>query len=118
MTTMRNFVQLIGNVGNDPEVRTFGNGGKVVRLNLATNEFYTNEKGERVEDTTWHRIVAWGKLAERMEKVIKKGALIALTGKLTNNQWEDKEGQKRSTTEVTLSDFMLMGITEKKPSNE
>lgn len=118
MTTMRNFVQLIGHAGNDPEVRTFGNGGKVVRLSVATNEFYNNEKGERVEDTTWHRLVAWGKLAERVEKMVKKGALVAVTGKLTNSQWEDKDGQKRYTSEVTLSDIMLMGNNEKKSSNE
>ncbi|HMM11434.1 MAG TPA: single-stranded DNA-binding protein [Bacteroidales bacterium] len=114
---MRNFVQLIGHAGNDPEVRTFGNGGKVARLNVATNESYKNDKGERVEETTWHRLVAWGKLAERIEKAVKKGSLVAVTGKLTNNQWEDKDGQKRYTTEVTLSDFMLMGSLEKKAEN-
>ncbi len=118
MTTMRNFVQLIGHAGNDPEVRTFGKDGKVARLNVATKEFFNNEKGERVEETTWHRLVAWGKLAERMEKVVKKGAHIAVTGKLTNNQWEDKDGQKRFNTEVTINDFMLMGSTDKKPANE
>lgn len=114
---MRNFVQLIGHAGNDPEVRTFGNSGKVVRLNVATNEFYTNEKGERVEDTTWHRIVAWGKMAERIEKQVKKGTHVALTGKLTNNQWQDKDGQKHYTTEVTVNDFMLIGNGEKKDRN-
>lgn len=114
MTTMKNFVQLIGHAGNDPEVRTFGSGAKIARLNVATNEFYINEKGERVEETTWHRLVAWGKLAERVEKTVKKGAHVAITGKLTHNQWENKEGQKHTSTEITLSEFILLGGADKK----
>jgi len=109
MTTMRNSVQLIGNAGNDPEVKTFGNDRKVARLNVATNEYYTNEKGERVKETQWHRVVAWGKIAERIEKNLKKGQEIALSGKLTTNNWEDKEGNKRQTVEVVINELILKG---------
>jgi len=108
MNTMKNRVQLIGHVGNDPEVKAF-EGGKVANLTLATNENYTNAKGEKVENTEWHRITAWGKTAEIIEKFVTKGKEIAIEGKLSHRSYDDKEGNKRYITEVVISDLMLLG---------
>ena len=108
MNTLRNRVQLIGHVGNDPEVKTF-EGGKVANLNIATNENYTNAKGEKVEHTEWHRLTAWGKTAEIIEKFVSKGKEIAIEGKLSTRSYDDKEGNKRYITEVIISDVLLLG---------
>ena len=108
MNTLKNRVQLIGHVGNDPEVKTF-EGGKVANLNIATNENYTNAKGEKVEHTEWHRLTAWGKTAEIIEKFVTKGKEIAIEGKLSTRSYDDKEGNKRYITEVIISDVLLLG---------
>ena len=106
---MKNKVQLIGNVGNDPEIKTFDGGKKVVNFTLATNESYKNEKGEKVEQTEWHRVSAWGKTAEIIEKFVTKGKEIAIEGKLTHRSYDDKNGEKRYITEVVASDVLLLG---------
>ncbi len=108
MNTMKNRVQLIGHVGNDPEVKSF-EGRKVANLNIATNEFFTNKKGEKVEQTEWHRLVAWGTAAEIIEKYVTKGKEIAIEGKLSTKSYDDKEGNKRYITEVVISEIMLFG---------
>lgn len=108
MNTMKNRVQLIGHVGNDPEVKTF-EGGKVANFTIATNDSYTNKKGEKVEQTEWHRLVAWDKNAEIIEKFVTKGKEIAIEGKLTSRSYDDKEGNKRYITEVVVNDIMLLG---------
>ncbi len=108
MNTMKNRVQLIGHVGSDPEVKTF-EGGKVANLNIATNDSYTNKKGEKVEQTEWNRLVAWDKNAEIIEKFVTKGKEIAIEGKLTSRSYDDKEGNKRYITEVVVNDIMLLG---------
>jgi len=108
MNTMKNRVQLIGHVGNDPEVKTF-EGGKVANLSIATHEYFTNKKGEKVEETHWHKIVAFGKTAEIIEKFVVKGKEIAIEGKLSSRSYDDKEGNKRYITEVVVSDLMLLG---------
>lgn len=108
MNTMKNRVQLIGHVGSDPEVKTF-EGGKVANLNIATNDSYTNKKGEKVEQTEWHRLVAWDKNAEIIEKFVTKGKEIAIEGKLTSRSYDDKDGNKRYITEVVINDIMLLG---------
>jgi single-strand DNA-binding protein len=108
MTTMNNTVQLIGHAGIDPEVKTFGNDRKVARLTLATNDYYYNNQGERVEETHWHRLVAWGKVAERVGESVKKGSKIAISGKLTTNTWEDKQGAKKQTVEVVITEILPM----------
>ena len=108
MNTMKNRVQLIGHVGNDPEVKTF-EGGKVANLTIATNDSYTNKKGEKVEQTEWHRLVAWDKNAEIIEKFVTKGKEIAIEGKLTSRSYDDKDGNKRYITEVVVNDIMLLG---------
>lgn len=109
MNAMRNKVQLIGNVGNDPEIKTFDGGKKVVNFTLATNESYKNEKGEKVEQTEWHKITAWGKIADIIEKYVTKGKEIAVEGKLTHRSYEDKNGEKRFITEVVANDVLLLG---------
>jgi single-strand DNA-binding protein len=109
MYNMRNKVTLIGNLGNTAEVKTFEGEKKMARVSIATNETYKNKKGERVTDTTWHNIVAWGSLASILEKYTQKGSEVAVEGKLVNRNYTDKEGIKRYTTEIHLSDLLLLG---------
>jgi len=105
---MKNKVQLIGHVGQEPEVKTV-NGKKVANITLATNDFYYNDKNEKVEQTEWHRIAAWGKTAEIIEKYVTKGKEIAVEGKLTHRSYDDKEGNKRYLSEVLISEILLLG---------
>jgi single-strand DNA-binding protein len=109
MSTLRNKVQLIGHVGNDPEIKTFDGGKKLAKLAIATNESYKNDKGEKVEETQWHNLVAWGKTAEIIEKYVVKGKEIAIEGKLTHRSYEDKNGEKRYVTEVVIDEVLLLG---------
>ena len=109
MSTLRNKVQLIGNVGQDPVITTLESGKKVAKVSLATNEHYTNSKGEKVTDTQWHNVVAWGKAAEIIEKYVAKSKELAITGKLTSRSYEDKDGVKRYVTEITASEILLLG---------
>ncbi|MGK4566371.1 single-stranded DNA-binding protein [Flavobacterium sp. 3HN19-14] len=109
MNALKNKVQLIGHVGNDPEVKIIGEGRKVANLTLATNDVYKNDKGEKVEETQWHRIVAWGKVAEIIEKYVNKGKEIAIEGKLTHRRYDDKNGEKRYLTEVVVNELLLLG---------
>lgn len=105
---MKNKVQLIGHVGQEPEVKTVNN-KKVANLTIATNDYYYNDKGEKVEQTEWHRITAWGKPAEIIEKYVDKGKEVAIEGKLTHRSYEDKEGNKRYVTEVLVNEVVLLG---------
>ncbi|WP_264525710.1 single-stranded DNA-binding protein [Flavobacterium sp. N502536] len=108
MNAMKNRVQLIGNVGNDPEIKTLENGKKLAHLNIATNEKYTNDKGQKVEQTEWHRVTAWGKTAEIIEKFVVKGKEVAVEGKLTHRSYDDKNGEKKFITEVVVSEILLL----------
>ncbi|MCV2485504.1 single-stranded DNA-binding protein [Flavobacterium sp. B11] len=108
MSAIRNKVQLIGNVGNDPEIKTLESGRKLAHLTIATNEIYRNDKGEKVEQTEWHRITAWGKTAEIIEKYVVKGKEIAVEGKLTHRSYDDKNGEKRYITEVVVNEILLL----------
>ena len=108
MNAMKNKVQLIGNVGQDPEVKTFEGGKKVASLTIATNEYYKNEKGEKIEDTQWHRVTAWGKLADLIEKYVTKGKEIGVEGKLVHRSYDDKDVIKRYITEVVINDILLL----------
>ncbi len=112
MSTLKNKVQLIGNVGQDPTITNLENGKKVVRLSLATNENYKNSNGEKQTDTNWHNIVAWGKTTEIIEKYVSKGKEIAVSGKLTSRSYETKEGEKRYVTEVVVNEILLLGSNE------
>tara|TARA_R110002096_G_scaffold99387_1_gene220188 strand:- start:1305 stop:1643 length:339 start_codon:yes stop_codon:yes gene_type:complete len=112
MSTLRNKVQLIGHVGQEPTITNLDNGKKVVRLSLATNEQYKNGQGEKQTDTNWHSLVAWGKTADIIEKYVTKGKEIAIEGKLTSRSYEDKDGIKRYVTEVVVSEILLLGNAE------
>lgn len=109
MNTLRNKVQLIGNLGNDPEIINLDSGSKLAKFSIATNESYKNSQGEKVVDTQWHNVVAWGKIAEIIENFVTKGKEIAIEGKLTTHSWEDKEGLKRYTTEVVCNELLMLG---------
>ena len=109
MNAIKNKVQLIGHVGQEPEIKTFDGGKKVANITIATNESYTNNKGEKVENTEWHRITAWGKVADLIEKYVIKGKEIAIEGKLTHRSYDDKDGQKRYVTEVIANELLLIG---------
>ena len=108
MGTLRNSVHLIGRPGADPEIKVFSDNRKVARFALATNERYYNEKNELVEDTQWHNIVARGRIAVMVEKMVKKGRLMALEGTLRTRQYEDKDKNKRFITEIYMDEFMLI----------
>ena len=108
MNAMKNKVQLIGNVGNEPEVKTFGEGKKVANITIATNDYYINDKGEKVEQTEWHRVSAWGKTVDIIEKLLTKGSHVAIEGKLTHRSYDDKDGNKRYITEVVANELVLL----------
>lgn len=109
MNSLRNKVQLIGNLGNDPEMVTLENGSKLAKFSIATNETYKNGTGEKVTDTQWHNIVAWGKTAEIVEKYLVKGKEVAVEGKLINRSYENKEGEKRYITEIKCNELLMLG---------
>lgn len=112
MSTLKNKVQLIGNVGQEPTITNLESGKKVVRFSLATNEHYKDAKGEKQTDTNWHNVVAWGKTAEIIEKYVTKGKEIAIEGKLTARSYDDNEGIKRYVTEVLVGEILLLGNIE------
>jgi single-strand DNA-binding protein len=109
MYALKNKVQLIGNLGNTPEVKTIESGKKLARFSVATNESYRNAKGEKVTETTWHNLVAWGKVAEIAEKYLTKGKEVAIEGKLINNSYTDKDGNKKYSTEVQVNEILMFG---------
>ncbi|AXY73835.1 single-stranded DNA-binding protein [Paraflavitalea soli] len=109
MYALRNKVQLIGYVGIEPEVRLTEKRKKWVRFSLATHETYRNAQGEKVTETQWHHLVAWGKVAEIVEKYLLKGKEVAVEGKLVNRSYTDKDGIKRYTTEILVSEVLLLG---------
>jgi single-strand DNA-binding protein len=109
MKTLRNSVQLIGNLGMDPEVKETTNGRKLAKLSLATTETYRNKQGEKVSDTQWHNLIIWGGLADIAQKFLKKGKQIAVEGKLTNRNYDDKEGKHRYITEIIVNDLVMLG---------
>ena len=109
MSAIKNKVQLIGNLGNDPEIINLESGKMLAKFTIATNESYKNNKGEKVTDTQWHNVVAWGKTAEIIEKYLTKGKEVAIEGKLTSRSYETKEGEKRYITEVVCSELLMLG---------
>lgn len=109
MNAMRNKVQLIGHVGQEPEIKTFDGGKKVANITIATNDYYINDKGDKVEQTEWHKVTAWGKVADIIEKYVDKGKEIAIEGKLTHRSYDDKDGNKRYVTEVVANEILLIG---------
>lgn len=106
---LRNKVQLIGNLGNDPEILILDSGKKLAKFSIATNETYKNAQGEKVTDTQWHNVVAWNKTADIIEQYVTKGREIAIEGKLTSRSYDDAEGIKRYVTEVVCNELLLLG---------
>jgi single-strand DNA-binding protein len=104
-----NKVILIGNLGRDPEVRYTQNGTAVANFTLATNEVWTDKGGERQERTEWHRIVVWGKQAEIVREYLSKGRQVYVEGSLQTRQWDDREGNKRTTTEIKAARVLMLG---------
>ena len=107
MKSLRNSVQLIGWLGKDPEVKQY-NDRKKASFSIATTDVYKNQKGEKVEDTQWHNVVIWGKLAGIAEKYLKKGAEVCVEGKLVHRVYESN-GEKRYITEVSVNDLVMLG---------
>ena len=103
---------LVGNVGKDPEIRHLEGGTSVARFTLATSETYKNKSGEIVTNTEWHNIVAWRQLADLADKFIRKGRQIYVEGKITNRQFDDKDGNKRYITEIVADNIRLLGKKE------
>ena len=112
MNILRNNVRLIGRLGQDPEIRQLDKGNKVASFSLATGEQYTDKEGNKKDTTEWHNIVAWGNLAERCEKYLKKGKEVAIDGRLTYRNWEDKSGSKHTTAEVVINELMFIGTKQ------
>lgn len=109
MYALKNKVQLIGNLGKAPEVKDIENGTKMARFSMATNETFTGRTGRKETQTTWHNVVAWGKVAEIAEKFLTKGKEVAIEGKLVNRTYIDKDGVKRYVTEVQVNELLLIG---------
>lgn len=109
MYALKNKVQLIGNLGKAPEVINTENGKKIARFSLATNESYRNAQGEKVTDTQWHNVVAWGKTAALAEKYLQKGTEVAVEGKLVSRSYVAKDGNKKYITEIQVSEILLFG---------
>jgi single-strand DNA-binding protein len=111
MKSLRNSVKLIGHVGKDPEVKTFGDRTKAA-FSIATTDNYKNAKGEKVEDTQWHNLVIWGKLADIAGKYVKKGSEVAVEGKLVHRVYETDKGEKRYITEINVNELEMLGAKQ------
>lgn len=109
MSNLRNSVQLIGRLGKDPEVRTFDSGKKMATFSIATSDFYKNQKGEKIQETQWHNLVIWGKLADVAGQYLKKGNEVAIEGKLIHRSYETSTGEKKYITEINVNDLVMLG---------
>jgi single-strand DNA-binding protein len=110
MNTLKNSVRLVGNLGMDPEVKSFDNNRKLAKIAIATNETYKNDKGEKVTDTQWHNLILWGAQAQLAGDLLRKGDEIAIEGKLASRSYVDKDGNKRYVTEVVVNEFLKIGL--------
>jgi single-strand DNA-binding protein len=108
MNALRNRVQLIGRLGQDPEIRTLESGKKVAHFNLATNESYKNADGAKIDETTWHSIVAWNGLAELSSKFLSKGREVCIEGRISYRSYTDKNGNQKNVTEIVASDLVML----------
>jgi single-strand DNA-binding protein len=113
MNTLKNKVQLIGHLGAAPEVKTLDNGNTIARMRIATNETYKNAQGEKVTDTQWHTVIAWGKTAEIAGRYLGKGSEVVIEGRLTYREYTAQDGQKRTSAEIIVNELVMM---DKKPS--
>jgi single-strand DNA-binding protein len=110
MNSLRNSVRLVGNLGMDPEVKSFENNRKLAKIAIATNETYKDDKGERITDTQWHNCILWGVQAQLAEDLLKKGDEVAVEGKLSSRSYVDKDGNKRYVTEIVVNEFLKIGL--------
>ncbi len=113
MNNLNNKVQLLGRIGTDIDVRKFDSGNIKASFRMATSEIYKDAQGNKQEETQWHNIVAWGKLAEIIEKYTQKGAEIMIEGKLVYRSWETSTGEKKYFTEIETKDMRLLGSAQK-----
>jgi len=104
-----NKVILVGRLGRDPETRYTGGGQAVANFSVATDETYKDRNGERQKRTEWHKIVVWGKQAEIAQQYLKKGSLVFIEGRIQSREWQDKEGQKRTSFEIVANNFRMLG---------
>lgn len=112
MNALRNKVMLVGNLGQDPDIKTLEGGKKVVHFTLATKEDYKNSEGQKVKETTWHNITAWNGLAEIASKYLKKGNEVLVEGRLVYRTYEDKQGATKYVTDIVLNDLLLLRSTK------
>lgn len=115
MNSLVNKVHLIGNLGKDFEIKEFENGKKLAKGSMATTAYFKNAEGERVSDTQWHNLIAWGKLGEIMEQYTQKGSKVAIDGKIEYSSYEDKEGAKKVYTQIVVNDFLNLTKKEELP---
>jgi single-strand DNA-binding protein len=108
MNTLKNSVRLVGNLGMDPELKSFDNDKKLARVSMATNECYKNDKGEKVTETQWHNLVLWGVQAKLAGDFLRKGDEVAIEGKLANRNYTDKDGIKRYSCEIVVNEFLKL----------
>jgi len=118
MNALRNRVQLVGNLGQDPEIRTLDGGKKVVHFTMATSDNYKNSDGQKVEETTWHNIVAWNGLAETASKFLKKGQEVLVEGRIVYRTYEDKKGGTKNATDIVLNNLLLLRSSKAKGKEE
>lgn len=108
MNSLRNKVQLIGNLGLDPEMKTLANGNTVTKMRIATTDVWKDAKGEKQTDTQWHNVTAWGKTAETAGQYLRKGSQVMIEGRLKYDDYLDKEGEKRYFTEIIVNEMMML----------
>lgn len=108
MRNIKNSITLIGHLGKDPQVVQTKNGNTLVNISLATNDYYRNQNGDKITTTEWHRCIAWGKVAELIGSMCKKGKEVAIRGKLTYNNYEDKDGIRRKLSQIVIDEFVLL----------
>jgi single-strand DNA-binding protein len=118
MNALRNRVQLIGNIGHDPEIKTLDSGKKVAKFTLATNENFKSADGTKTEETIWHSIIAWNGLAELSSKFLKKGKQVCIEGRISYRTYTDKNGVTKNVTEIIASDLMLLSPSRAKAEKE
>lgn len=118
MSNFRNHVQLIGNVGEDPKITLLDGGRKVARFPMATNEYYTNNQGEKIQNTDWHQVVAWGKTADILEKYTAKGSEIGVQGKIKTRSYTTEDGNQRYVTEIVADEVLLLGSKAAQEASE
>ena len=118
MNALRNKVMLVGNLGQDPEIKTLESGKKVVHFTLATKEDFKNSDGQKISETTWHNIVAWNGLADIAGKYLKKGKEVAVEGRIVYRTYEDKKGATKNITEIVLNDLLLLRNGEKQSKSD